>query len=563
MARRGALLIEDAFHTASLPGAEDGRLWIIRRLALGRINSRFSAAKVALTLEQRMRWLDSSVVHAEDSSAHNANAVYFCDAVEPYVCLARRLIRHAPTEEWFWPLAVPGCKQAQSRSEAWRGLIFGLLRQPAGVVAMPALLRELRESAIAETLSSALRPQDGEALLQICGWTRPITALPGTERLGGETTQLNLPGHWQRTLEWCCEDWGACDARTLWLAALVLVADKATRLADGRLIERAEKLLARIAIQTEERFQAEKEGLAVGKASTSLNQGGDGECDGLVRLVHSADISQSARVRTETGRTEPALNLEVSRTDASANPQHTDDAQPLARLPEASSFSETPMATRHAGLFLLLRVLERLGIQEFLNKHPGLIELEFPQRLLCHAARRLGVPSDDPACEALTLTAAYGLVWPEEFVMPLFWSNGLSQSGPWQVRRIDGQRGVRLLCDASGRLVMAGWRNEAPVEVSAFVKRLSLRRTRPRVCQVGETIVLDSWLTAMRRWCRRFAGIGLHNVVCRPRRMLMTRTHLNIFFDHRQADVRIRKAGLDLDPGWLPWLGRVVNFHYV
>jgi hypothetical protein len=28
------------------------------------------------------------------------------------------------------------------------------------------------------------------------------------------------------------------------------------------------------------------------------------------------------------------------------------------------------------------------------------------------------------------------------------------------------------------------------------------------------------------------------------------------------VDLRIRWAGLDLDPGWLPWLGRVVSFRY-
>jgi hypothetical protein len=26
--------------------------------------------------------------------------------------------------------------------------------------------------------------------------------------------------------------------------------------------------------------------------------------------------------------------------------------------------------------------------------------------------------------------------------------------------------------------------------------------------------------------------------------------------------MRIRRAGLDIDPGWVPWLGRVVSFHY-
>ena len=26
--------------------------------------------------------------------------------------------------------------------------------------------------------------------------------------------------------------------------------------------------------------------------------------------------------------------------------------------------------------------------------------------------------------------------------------------------------------------------------------------------------------------------------------------------------VPVRLAGLDINPGWLPWLGRVVQFHY-
>ena len=31
---------------------------------------------------------------------------------------------------------------------------------------------------------------------------------------------------------------------------------------------------------------------------------------------------------------------------------------------------------------------------------------------------------------------------------------------------------------------------------------------------------------------------------------------------HEHLDLDIRRAGLDIDPGWLPWLGRVVRFRY-
>jgi hypothetical protein len=69
------------------------------------------------------------------------------------------------------------------------------------------------------------------------------------------------------------------------------------------------------------------------------------------------------------------------------------------------------------------------------------------------------------------------------------------------------------------------------------------------------------WIRAMRAWCRR-ADISLAAIVRRPGTISATRTHLDIFFDPRYSDIRIRKAGLDVDPGWLPWLGRVIYFHY-
>jgi hypothetical protein len=56
--------------------------------------------------------------------------------------------------------------------------------------------------------------------------------------------------------------------------------------------------------------------------------------------------------------------------------------------------------------------------------------------------------------------------------------------------------------------------------------------------------------------------MGLAELVRRPGRVAATRTHVDLVFDVRRADVRIRKAGLDLDPGWVPWLGRVLSFHY-
>jgi hypothetical protein len=70
------------------------------------------------------------------------------------------------------------------------------------------------------------------------------------------------------------------------------------------------------------------------------------------------------------------------------------------------------------------------------------------------------------------------------------------------------------------------------------------------------------WLTACRRFLRRNARIGPASLVVRPALLSITPTHVDVFFRLTAADVRIRRAGLDLDPGWVPWFGRVVAFHY-
>ena len=84
--------------------------------------------------------------------------------------------------------------------------------------------------------------------------------------------------------------------------------------------------------------------------------------------------------------------------------------------------------------------------------------------------------------------------------------------------------------------------------------------TRASAC-VNPLDVVE-WINAVRRWCRFSARIGLYSLVRRPARVAYTRTHIDLSFALRSVDIRVRRAGLDLDPGWVPWLDRVVLFHY-
>jgi hypothetical protein len=50
--------------------------------------------------------------------------------------------------------------------------------------------------------------------------------------------------------------------------------------------------------------------------------------------------------------------------------------------------------------------------------------------------------------------------------------------------------------------------------------------------------------------------------VMQPASVRATETHLEVDFAAQRVDIEVRRAGLDLDPGWVPWLGRVVTFGY-
>ncbi len=73
---------------------------------------------------------------------------------------------------------------------------------------------------------------------------------------------------------------------------------------------------------------------------------------------------------------------------------------------------------------------------------------------------------------------------------------------------------------------------------------------------------LRVWLLRIRRWCWRQGRLTVREIVRRSGHVTLTRTHLDVTLSIDSADVRIRRIGLDLDPGWLPWFGRVVHFHY-
>lgn len=73
---------------------------------------------------------------------------------------------------------------------------------------------------------------------------------------------------------------------------------------------------------------------------------------------------------------------------------------------------------------------------------------------------------------------------------------------------------------------------------------------------------IGRWVLAAQRQARACTGLTLRQLIARPALVTLSPTHIDMAFRPADAEIRIRSACLDFDPGWVPWLGRVVAFHF-
>lgn len=83
------------------------------------------------------------------------------------------------------------------------------------------------------------------------------------------------------------------------------------------------------------------------------------------------------------------------------------------------------------------------------------------------------------------------------------------------------------------------------------------------VAAVEAQRALREWRWRLRRVLRRRVGIDLLALVRRDAWVSATATHVDVVFPLDAVDLRLRRHGLDSDPGWVPWFGRIVAFHFV
>jgi hypothetical protein len=262
----------------------------------------------------------------------------------------------------------------------------------------------------------------------------------------------------------------------------------------------------------------------------------------------------------ENGANRPSAARSAVQADADQPQAHPDPAN------EAGESELVGAESKHAGLVFVLQALAWLGIREALSAHPALEVYQLPARILWHCADQLGISRHDPICQFMPPLEPAPAGVSFNFVAPAAWHNicwtPASHKKILAIRRVRNTPGKRVLDCNSGSLTIALWQDQFPAAARSWVQGCVLRRQAAAPPVNDLELIIGAWVAAMGHFLHKYAQTNLGRMVTRPGDVATTRTHLDVTFDPAQLDIGIRRAGLDIDPGWVPWLGRVVYIHY-
>ncbi|MDQ8021913.1 MAG: hypothetical protein REI94_08750 [Moraxellaceae bacterium] len=504
--RQAALQLEDALRCASLPD-EGGRLLLVRKLALGRFDGELSAQALAQRIEEQVRNMGLQWLHGGEPAAPTAQAVWFRDRQEALQILALRLAARQNTRAWFWPLILPGLRSS-STSAALHAVLASMAADDAAPAMLPATIAGLLGAGHARLLLALISPADARALLRAAGLDEARLPAPPASSASSPTPAPQEPVlHFlpPTTMRGHASVILPRHSAAAWLHTMLLTAGwriAAVAATGGHVTteipDTAEQPPATEALRTAYRVMN-----TAGTTATSLHKR-----KRVTRPPETAPIRHTADTETLAPTKETADGRPVAH-QASPRPLQ---AAPAASRRQQAVFDETLPSTA-GGLLFLLPVLARLGYADWQAENDREGNQQVAARCLRQLLVRLQLTQDDPAHALLDSLLHAATSTPRNYSSPRSWSDPRIALA-WPATALDAEQAASL------------------------------------------------WLAACRRYLRRVAGIGPASLALRPAGLSWTRTHIDMHFRLADSDLRVRRAGLDIDPGWLPWLGRVVGIHF-
>jgi hypothetical protein len=538
--------LEEAFRTASLPGLPPNAQVLIRRFDLGSMRIDQSSTLLAGKITGLIRNLATAAVCIDHQSADAANVVWFSDPLQPYKVLMSRLLDGNAANEWYWRTLFPTQTLAlnsatiemlllQSASLPLKGLA------PSRLIQCALEARSLMPFFSCITVLLARRMLHEQGLSPVAVVSPPAQTETGSGSQTLAAPNMSLP--WRHALQQAVLCWGERDVRCLWLAWHALIFHQPAYLERKETLQRIvpgdwlkswalnsgsaavdRKIGIGTAIasdkdaadfKTEVAHLQQPDSSALPETFSSSVQSAAVDAGSVAITQDAGNFVSSSKTLLPSARdaaTELSSNVVAQLPKSDTSP--TDVIFPAAGV--AASFSP------HAGFAFVIPQLQRLGMSELLARNDSLVVLDFPRQLLWSMAQRFGMAESDPVWQLFEGFEQSDDVTIEPFCVPANWWRLVTVSG----RPLNG-------------LGITGQENS-----------ISLH----------QLINLMQFLGVL--YLRRHCGLSLRTLMQRPGRVALTTTHWDVIFDINQTDLRLRRVALDSHPGWVAWLGRVVQFHY-
>jgi len=565
--------VEDALNTADF--ADCGRLIVVRRLKLAAVPPRASAAWMARAMESAWRVLAMQAVPVAHPSAASAQAVYFASRVEARLAWLRCVANGQPVDAWFWAAAMPELKVSAGRTErVLDAVVEGLLREAAPAVVV-ATLNAWPDAAVL-SLGRAMPVGSHRAMLGALTVGTPMVGVHANSAAPVVAAKA-LPEALLTVAARLSRDAPLAEEAAAWIAGLWM----APVLARAPTLDEVQAVVTRAVW------------LAAGLAPVA--KGEDGEAwagmpsaaeredewpDGGGRLgsVAASDQTAVARGTQDLARRDtasaPAPVWRVESGLKATERRRSRSIHAQLESPRGLPWLANAEFTANGGLMLVLNVLRAMrfdsasqalvdGLMLHLLDAVGAPEVE-PQRAWFEGR---GVPSrtQDGDFDRLSPTLRY-----------------LRASGGGVARRgasiPQPERVFRVVCvhsrpfgltlrQAQDRVRLAAYRSPLPLALRYRRVGLSLSKASsdslPELHEEPLDPQLRLWRIRLRRTLRRHVGLDLPALIRRPAWVSATATHIDVVYPMSDIDLRLRRRGLDADPGWVPWFGRIVTFHFI
>lgn len=572
--------LDEAFRVASLPGLPPNAQLLVRCLDLGSIRVDQSSTLLAGRISELMRNLAAAAVCVDCQSAAKADVVWFSDPLQPYRGLLARLLDGNGLHEWYWHTLFSKGPLVLS-SATIEMVLLSAITTPLRGLALARLLQDVLEPRrlarlfifVTEALACRLLREQGVSL-EGAGNSPSYPGTPTHSRDAGEMRMIaapNMSQGWRNGLQQAVQCWGEQDVRTLWYAWQALIfhqpayqerSDALQRIAPGTWLsswssttgdagESTLEVVTGVESDTQLVVQFKHDSPSLPER-TSLSQkppaaalrpavtdaqhnrlssSAEQLLQQVLPLPHDGTVASFSKQYTSEGAspaTPPAKNEALGidsgknkscSVDSAQDTTHGGDSAENETHDDSSVHGAVALFSPNAGFAFVVPLMQRLGMAELLAGNEILIAIDFPRRLLWALAQRFGLAESDPLQQLFA---------------------GVEPVDDFTITRLCIPDNWWRLVTASGR-PLKGMGGEAAIDLN-------------------QLIITVQQLAAL--YLRRYCDLSLRTLVQRPGRVVITATHWDTIFDLNQIDLRLRRIALDSDPGWLAWLGRVVQFHY-